>query len=368
MSCKSSILLVLIASVTPVARAVVETLDATITAEVEQTLPAGDVNTDLAFESLAESTSNLPLLAEARLFEDGYPNSAAGATARLADPRLAQTSDPAEIGIAVVSNSQGGPSSWNAFGSATETRSITFTASEIGAETGTALNARSFFFVDAILVLWRQAGSVDLTGTGAEISLRVEQTRAGAAAGTTVLTANLSYLGQADGTGTLVAGGSLVPENAAEVDLTDMVGSLGSVQVVLLPRLAIPYDYVAAVDENFTLRAFIDAHIESTTDTGAAVVLGPSVEGVTGLISDVAGEDVGEAIGQVLGTVFAQNPAPARPLTADDLSTKVTVDPRARGVAWWPGGLCGLLGVESLAGMALLAGFVSFGAVRRSRG
>jgi len=352
----------------PAAQAVVDTIDATITSEVEQTLPSGEVNTDLAYESLGESTGNLPLLAEARLLEDGYPNSAAGATTRLADPRLAETSDPAEIGIAVISNSQGGPSSWTGFGSATETRSITFTASEIGAETGTALTARSYFFVDAILVLWRQAGSVDLAGAGAEVSLRVEQTRAGDAAAATVLTANLSLIGQTDGTGTLVAGGSLVPENAAQVDLTELVGSLGSVQVVLLPKVAIPYDYEAAVDENFTLRAVIDAHIRSATDTGAAVILGPSLEGVTGLISDVAGEDVGEAIGAVLGTVFAQNPAPARPLTAEDTSTKVTIDPRARLLPSWPAGFCGMLGVESLAGLALLAGVVSFGAVRRSRG
>lgn len=348
-------------------QAVVQTIDATVTSSVEQTLPSGDVNTDFAYQDLGESTGNLPILAGARLMEGGYVNSGAGANSRMSDPRTATTSDPAELGIAVVSNSTNAPSTWSAVGTAVETRTITFTSGEIGAETGTALTARSFFFLDAVLVLWRQAGSTDLTGTAAEVSVRVDQTR-GTEQASAVLVSTMSLIGQADGTGTLVAGGSLVPENAVEIDVTDLVPSMSSVRLVVLPKLAIPYEYPATVGETFTLKASIDGRITSGTDAGAAVILGVSLEEVVGFLSDVAGQDLGQTLGQVLGVVIKDNPVPARPLTTDDASTTVTIDPQARLLPGWPGILCGTLGVESAMAVMIFAGFVGLTSTRRLRG
>ena len=345
-------------------QAVVETIDATVTSQVEQTLPSGEINTDLVFESLGESTGNLPLSALAKLSDSGYPNSGAAASTRLADPRAVMASDPAELGIAVVSNSTNAPSSWSASGTATETREIVFTAQEIFAESGVNLTAYSYFYLDAVLVVWRQAGATDLTGTAAEISIRVDQSRAGSADANS-LSATVSLTGQADGTATLTTGGYLVPENVVQIDVSDLVPSMESVQVVILPKLAIPYEYPAAVDEIFKLTAKIDGRIQSQPDMGAAVLAGVSLDEVGNFISDVAGQDLGLILSQVLDLAVKENPVPARPLTTDDASTKVVVDPQARLIPWWPGTLCGTLGVESLAALAVFAGVVGIGAMRR---
>jgi hypothetical protein len=89
---------------------------------------------------------------------------------------------------------------------------------------------------------------------------------------------------------------------------------------------------------------------------------------VTSLISDVAGQDLGQALGQVLGVVIKANPTPARPLTADDTSTTITIDPQARLLPWSPGTLCGTLGAESVLAMTIFAGLVGFTSTRRTRG
>ena len=350
------------------ADAAVQTLDATATAQVEQTLPSGQVNTDLAIQTLGESTGNLPLLAQARLTDAGVADSGCAVNTRLADPRAAQTSDPAELGIAVLSNSSTANSKWSAFGTAEETRTVAFTAAEMGSDTGTALAARSYFYLDGILVLWRQAGSVDLTGTTAQVTVRVDQTRSGSASPATVLTTGMSFVGQADGTGTLTTSGPLVPENTVQLDVTDLVTAMGTVQVVVLPTLAIPYDYAAAVDETFTIKATLDGRITSGPASGAAVLLGASAEDVVSLVTEVAGQDVGQTLGQVLGTVIKQSPAAARPLTADDLSTQVTVNPQARLLIGSSTNLCGTLGAESAAALACFAGLIGLGATRRLRG
>ena len=347
-------------------RGVVQTLDATVTARVEQMLPPDVVNTDTAYEQLGDTTGNLPLLADARLIEGGYPDSGAGASARLADPRLAQTADPAEIGLAAVANSHYGPSSWIASGSAGETRQIVFTAGEIGEPEGTALVARSYFFLDGVLVLWHQAGGIDLTDAAAEIAVRVEQTTTDDPQPVAVLAASMTLTGQPDGTAVLAAAGSLVPENAVLFDISDLVPQLGTVQLVVLPKLAIPYEYAARVGQAFTLEALVDARIDSPSRAGAAVVVGPSLEDITALLSDVAGADVGGPLAAILDTFIKAAPVPARPLTAAHASTTVTVAASTPTLATWPGTLCGLVGAEAMIGMALGAGCIGL-ARRRGR-
>jgi len=339
---------------------VVQTIDAMVNSRVEQSIPPDVVNTDTASENLGETTGNLPLTAEARLIENGYPDSGASASTLLADPRLAETADPSEIGLAALSNSNYGPSSWLASGTAAETRQITFTADEIGESDGTTLTARSYFFLDGVLVLWHQAGSADLTDVAAEAAIRVEQTRQDDDQPTTVLTATITLTGQSDGTAILTAGGQLVPENAVLFDISDLVPQLGTVQLVVLPKLAIPYEYPASVGEVFTLKATVDGRITSPGSAGAAVVLGPSLDDITNLLSDVAGVDLGTTLVAVLNTYLKADLVPARPLTAANTSTTVTVDSSNSALTGWSGILCGSFGAEAMIGLALWAGCIGW--------
>ncbi|HSW46395.1 MAG TPA: hypothetical protein VLM89_12575 [Phycisphaerae bacterium] len=340
-----------------VAHAVVQTIDATVSVRVEQTIPPDTVNTDTAFESLGETTGNLPLVAEARLLESGFPDSGSAASTRLADPRLSETPDPAEFGLAALANSLNGPSSWSASGIATETREVAFLADEIGASDGTGLRARSYFFLDGVMVLWHQGGGDDLTGAGAEVVVQVQQTR-GDADPVVVLTAGMSLTGQPGGFAALQAGGALVPENVILLDISELVPQLGTVQLAILPKLAIPYEYDALVAESFTLKATADARISSPSEAGAAVVLGPSVEDIAGLLSDVAGADLGGILAEVLDIHLKSGLTAARPLTTDNPATRVTVTRQSRLLPGWP--LCGVMGAEAALGLTVFLGLVTF--------
>ena len=341
---------------------VVQTIDATVTSQVEQKLSDQVINSDLAFENLGETTGNLPLLAEAKLTEPTDPDTGGAANSRLADPRATQDADPAEFGIAALANIASGQSSWTASSAADETRGIVFTAGEIGQDDNTDLLARSFFYLDGILVLWHQAGSTDLSGSSAEAVIRVEQTR-GDGPPVNVLTASMSLVGQANGIPTLTAGGVLTADNVILLDASALVPQLGTVQLAILPKLAIPYEYSARVGETFTLKASAEGRLQSSGRTGAAVILGPSVDEVVQLVSDVAGQDVGAALGQVLNNIIKASLTPARPLPADSVKTTVTVQTQSRLL---PAGLCGALGAESAAAFLLTASLV--GLVRRWRG
>ena len=68
------------------AAAAVQSIDATSAADVTQTLSGSVVNTDSSFQSLNETTSNLPLIAKARLdqLDSGQATASAANDKRLA--------------------------------------------------------------------------------------------------------------------------------------------------------------------------------------------------------------------------------------------------------------------------------------------
>ena len=92
----------------PPINAVVQTIDATVTAKVEEYGRTGLVNSDTAFEDLDDSTSNLPLIADVEFMHTDENEELAGASAitTFNDPRLSQTPDPNEFGIDVNTFSQ----------------------------------------------------------------------------------------------------------------------------------------------------------------------------------------------------------------------------------------------------------------------
>ncbi len=303
----------------PIVVAAVQSIDATVVAEVKQFVDGQELNSDYAFEDLDETTGNLPLIVVAELpGEEGQAEDAGAiASTYFYDPRLSTTPDPDEFGLDVAVFSLMDNIFYQGRGQATETREITFSESEIGRAAGTDLEIRSYFFLDGYMVVWTDADHVDLAETSAEVMLSVEQVRGDQSE--KVLEARLFLEGQVDGSVLLTAEGALSAENVVLMDMTAKeVSELGRIHTVVIPNLAIPYFYEAKVEETFVLKAEISVRANGRPMTGASVALGFPLQGLTDLFNLVTGENAtGEQLQSSLNEAVANSPLPAKPLKAD---------------------------------------------------
>ena len=344
------------------ASAVVDAIDATAKAEVQEFLGDSPGGSDVAFEDWNQTTGNLPLTAEAELFLSEAEADTAGATATTIfyDPRLGSDPDPDEFSIDLGTFSLSPTVSYLATSNSAETREITFGADEIGEAEGTDLEVRSQFFVDGLLLLWGDQGQTDLTGSTAEVTLSVQQTLPGSAEPTTLLSASLRLVGQADGTVTLSTSGALSADNLVVTDLSGSLAEFGPMHLVVIPAsTALSYVYPAVVGEQFTLKAEVSGQARCQPGTGAAVQLGVPLLELATLLNTLAGGEAGSLLTEILAETVTSSLPPARPLPPASETTTVKVV-RRKGLdlpldGWLP--FCGSLGIE----LPLLLG-LGFGA------
>jgi hypothetical protein len=334
-----------------IASAVVHTIDANVTAEVKEFENGTQINSDLAFKDLNESTSTLPLVVRTQLLRSEEAGVSAGVT--FSDPRLSVLPDPNEFAIDLAAFSVSPTVSYSSRGFANEIREITFLSSEIGAADGTELEAQSFFFIDGIILLWGEEGTSDLSGTTAQLNLSVQKSQA-ESADATVLQAGLTLTGQADGTMTLTASGGLIADNVTVLNLTNLVPDLGSVHLVVIPNIAIPYTYATSVGQSFRLNAEVSAQIQDQPGTGASIQLGVPLLELASLVNAVSGGSAGTQLQQILEASLASNPAPLKPLFTADTSSTVRIVDRVGCLPGLGGSCCGAIGAESALLMTLL--------------
>ncbi len=331
--------------------AVIDDIDADVTAEIREFAAGTLTNSDQAFESLDESTSQLPLIVQANLFaEDDDDTGLAGGVAVTVfnDPSTSGSPDPDAFGLTAAAFSPQADLSYLVTSNAVERRRITFTAPEIGEPDATPLDARSFFFIDGLIILWADADQTSLDATRAEVHFTVDRTSDASVVSDTLLTASLTLTGRPDGTAQLTAAGVLTADNVVVIDLTGSVPGLSSVHVVYIPDSAIAYDYDAVVGEPFNLQAAIEARVDNAFHTGAAVILGVSLDQLLQLVNDLTGQDVADAFGTSLTSVVLTGPPPLKPLPTEGETTVAVANPSARSLFG-----CGTLGAE--AALLLLA-------------
>jgi hypothetical protein len=369
---------------TSTSQAVVEEIDATVTAEVEEYLDNVLVNSDSVFEELNESTGNLPLVASAGFAREsleevtGEANSpsskgaptvnaqqssggeqiAAGAvTTTFSDPRTSGSADPDAFGISAVVVSDEPAVTYTALSAATETRRIIFTAEEIGSADGSELNAGSEFFIDGLLIVFGDFTSGSSGETMAEVTLSVEQMQGSAgeseSSGESRLNAGITLTASPDGTASFSTSGAIEPGNVAFIDGSDFVEQVDSLFAVSIPNSAIPYEYPAVVGEGFVLKAAIEAYAQNGPDTGAVVLMGVPIEDVVSVIEEVTGEEVSQEFQAGLEFLLGDpNNAPLKPLTPTGKGTEIEVVRRPLLGFLLPG--CGAMGAECLMAVGLL--------------
>ncbi|MBN1490254.1 MAG: hypothetical protein JXA69_10075 [Phycisphaerae bacterium] len=355
----------------------VQEFTATVKSEVTEIHGGQPGDSDVATETFpAGSTSNLPLIAEAGFVHEDSAGTviASGQAATVfSDPRNRPGASPEEFGLTAAAFSMDASLSHETLSHATETRTIVFTPLNVGLTPDSPIEARSWFFVDGLLVLWANEGFEDLSGVTSRVRLTVKLERPETGETTTVLEASIDLTGGENAAAILTTQGAVQSEKLVPLDLSGFVSGLGTLQAVLIPNIAIPYQYQVNVGEVFKLSATIESTaVNQPGGYGAGVTLGAPIETLAGLVGQVAGEDIGDGFLAVLQGALLLAATPVIPLLPPIEDIEIVPLPGAEelpaGVlaldAFLPG-LCGTLGVEAIAGALLVTGLMCVGTRRR---
>jgi hypothetical protein len=351
------------------AQAVVSSVEANVTAEVREVAGGAVLNSDLALDQLDVTTHNLPLVALARLLPPTGESTAqegvvAEAMTQFSDPRLSVSTPPNEFSLDTLGFSNSATSSASGHCLAVEMRQVVFQPDEVNLASGTAVTAESHFFLDGLMVLMARPGQPDLTGTRAELTIRVIQERAGSDPAT-VLEATVVLTGNSDGTASLQAGGALTADNLTTFGLNPPDSSQGTLQAVVLPNLAIPYTYPANIGETFGLRAEVEARFASPPGLGAGVVLGDRLNDLAAVLEQVFGQDLASNFTTSLTVGLSSAPLALKPLVAAEQDTILTpASDSGLGIPLLGGISCGPLGLEPA---LLVAGLAALGVTARRK-
>lgn len=314
---------------------------------VNEYLGSESSDTDFAFDSFPQGTSNnLPLEVMTQFIRkdsEEQLRAAGQAVTRFTDPRLSTTPSPEEIAITAVALSRDASLRHDAHGKATETRKVVFLANEVGATAGTEVLVSSRFFLDGVLAIWDESELVDLSNVSARYRLRVEQQR-GEASPETVLLSDIAIVGHSDGTATIETNGVVQAANVVQIELTLPSEGLTKVHAIVIPDIAIPYSYQARVGESFTLTATVEGECNSRPGgRGAVVLLGISLDELAAVLDELVGGSLGQILEAALRTAADSVGPPSEPL--DDTSGD-TITPIPTCGCLCEG--CGPLGIEAL--------------------
>lgn len=327
----------------------VQTIDARVEVGVVQFLADDVINSDTAFENLDETTSNLPLVAEARLSEvdpDTLSASAANALAVFSDPRASTMPDPNELGVDLIAFSFDADTVYQGDGRITETREVVFTSEEIGHPDGTPLQVTSTFFLDGFMLCWGDLALLD-TPVTAQMEIRVRQVRDDGE-GTTVLETAATFSHDSAGNPLVTTTGVLQPENFGLGESLEPVNLLGQVNLLTVGPMGVPYQYEAEVGETFKLEAEVVCRIVNQPFAGATVALGVPIDEFVDTLIALLAEPTSETI-DIPGLTSGPSPTAARALPYQPTEVKV-VPTNAMGIDLLSP-FCGLLGIESMLGL-----------------
>jgi|GEM_PF-1010686 len=341
----------------PAASGVVETIDATVAAQVDEYFGTEILNSESAFEDLEQTTGNLPLIADTGLrIVDTANEEVAGAqaTTTFRDPRLSEGPNPGEFGIDAAAFSMESGVHFSSWCTSQETREITFLESEIDSPPGTELAVRSQFFVDGFLMIWGEAGDENFAHTTVGVELSVDQQRPGDEAMQRVFDVTIRLEGRPDGNAEVFVTGGLTQENIVVTDISAEVPGFGPAFLVVIPEIGIPYDYAAAVDEPFVLVATVDGQLANQPGTGVGVALGVPVEEFSKLIDDVTSKIADGNLGSAMRTAVEDAPPPAKALPRSSNAQVIVADSGGTGVLSQLFPMCGMFGAELLSLLVLL--------------
>ncbi len=346
-------LLVLALGVATPAWATVGRIAATVSTTVQERIDDAPASVSNDAKTLDPDAPEAPVGVVASLTStdlQGHAVSMGQGFSDFADPTRLDQPNPEEFGVEVACFSSAESIAYIVDGSAVETRSVVFLASEIRFDDDGTQTVESRIYVSGAIVLWATERNRDLSEMLAHLTLTVtrEDTEA------TLFQAGLELVGASDArvlttpTGPIQAeevGLDALVEEGADVEsiaTLERVRDEGSLVIVLIPPQVHTYTYDVTADEPFNMIAALEARVRNVPGgTGVALVAGRPFENLAAFVErGLPGVD-GHALERAV----------------NEATAKRQIDASASGRA--AGRLCGAFGLEfgALAGLSLFGVF-----------
>jgi hypothetical protein len=343
-----------IAFATSVASASVINTSAVLSTTVEELIDSasGSMTTDSS-ETLSD-LSNVPLRASGILTStdlDGVLVSQGQAFGDFLDPARLDQPNPEEFALEVASYAQGNSVAYSVSSVADESRTVSFSASEVDFNVFGTQTVESRIFLSGAMLIWSTQPGLDLNDLRSEVAVLVfrDDTEE------TLFSSSLVVSGAAEPTvqGPIQFDVVALDELAAagvdseSLAILERVEREGSLTIVVIPEQEHPYTYRVVEDQPLVLHARFETRAQNKPGgTGAAVALGRPFQNLAAFM--------GDAIPGVNGTAMQ------RAVNLETASRNLGVIRSADSSSELSGGaVCGALGVESVAvlGLVFVLGF-----------
>lgn len=355
-----TVLTVVLAALVPFAEAEITSIAGSAQAEVTEFRSGSPGDTDRASDSFPGTAAELPLQVVARLVSSGFINgdggeeAAAAVAAQFADPTESLLANPEEFAINLALNSVSSNIFYQGRAISQETRGVLFSPGELFwfPNEGDTANLTGRLFLDGALTLIAVDPSKDLTGAHVRLRVTVVQSAEGQES-QTVFTGAVELRGATGGNATLVAEGSFPTTRLIRTDLSIISPDFAAFHVLIIPNITIDYTYSATVGQAFTLVATVQVDAANVAgESGVAAIIGTPTDTLTQVIGLTQGSAVAAKTVAAISDE-RENPSgePAFP------QSQIQLLPLLSG--------CGLLGFESLIGIAALVGLKRIGGPRR---
>lgn len=289
-------------------------------------------------------TNDLPVQVVTRVTSTDLSNpSAAAAAAQFADPSELSTANPQEFAINLTLNSVTPKVRYESTAVTSETRRVVFRAGELGrfSTDGQTRRVTSRLFLDGALAIISVIPGRDLTGANVTLKANITR-RVDGAADETLFDGAVTLAGaENNGTKTL-ADGAFPTGRLILTDLSLFSANFQAFRVLIIPNVRIDYQYDVIVGQEFDLIATVTVDASNVPDNvGVAAVIGTPVQTLTEVLTATRGAATAK---EVVDGIESERANPTGE-PAFESAAPTTL-----------GGVCGVLGFESLLGMALIGG------------
>lgn len=337
-----TIVALLVLSAVAVAPADITCINGSVAATVHEFRVGAQGDMDQASDSYP-GTGELPLQVIARLISE-FPDEAAGmAAAQFADPTELDQPNPEEFAINLTLSSISANIRYTGEASSREVRGILYSEAELGQPAGTSVPLVGRLFLDGALVVFSATADRDLTGAYVRLRVTVVKQVTGQE-DETVFSGSVELNGGLAGTATTASSGQFPTAAAVLTDLSALPDEFEALHLLVLPDLAIDYDYQATVGEKLTLQATVEVEAANLADAvGVVALIGTPTDTFTEVITLTQGQ---EAAAKLLSAIQKERDEPTGQPAFPD---QTTFAPPLFG-------LCGVFGLEAALGLFALVG------------